>query len=413
MKILFTLAFNSFLSRKVSVILTIICLTLSLTLFTYIDNFRGSAKKSFFNNAQTGDLILGAKSGEIETLLYVIFQIGTPTNNISWKSLTEISKHSDVKWIIPISLGDSHKQYRVLGTTSKYFENIKYKNKSLEFLKGKSFNKNFDVVIGFDVAKKLNYNLNDKIIIAHGITSSSLHTNFPFKISGILQKTGTPQDKLIFVSLEALEAIHKDWKAGVHIGGIKTRTKNIEIENLVPKEVTGAIIKLNSKMKIFKFQREIYNYKSEPLQAIIPGLTLSKLWQIISFVENILLIISLMVVIASLVGMSAILYSNLHLRKNEISLLRVVGASPKVICQLLVFESFMISFISICLSILFIQILNIMLIPFFDNEYGIYLDYNFLSMDNILFFSLFLLTSILLSLFPAYKVFKSSIVEGI
>ena len=119
MKILFTLAFNSFLSRKVSVILTIICLTLSLTLFTYIDNFRGSAKKSFFNNAQTGDLILGAKSGEIETLLYVIFQIGTPTNNISWKSLTEISKHSDVKWIIPISLGDSHKQYRVLGTTSK------------------------------------------------------------------------------------------------------------------------------------------------------------------------------------------------------------------------------------------------------------------------------------------------------
>ena len=73
----------------------------------------------------------------------------------------------------------------------------------------------------------------------------------------------------------------------------------------------------------------------------------------------------------------------------------------------------MISFISICLSILVVQILNIMLIPFFDNEYGIYLDYNFLSMDNILFFSLFLLTSILLSLFPGYKVFKSSIVEGI
>ena len=218
---------------------------------------------------------------------------------------------------------------------------------------------------------------------------------------------------MIFVSIEALEAIHKDWKAGVNIRGIKTRSKKIDIENLVPKEVTGAIIELNSKMKIFKFQREISNYKLEPLQAIIPGLALSKLWQIISFVENILLIISLMVVIASLVGMSAILYSNLHLRKNEISLLRVVGASPRVICQLLVFESLMISFISICLSIIFIQILNIMLIPFFDNEYGIYLEYNFLSMDNILFFSLFLLTSILLSLFPGYKVFKSSILEGI
>ena len=155
MKILFTLAFNSFLSRKISVILTIICLTLSVTLFTYTDNFRGAAKKSFFTNAQTGDLILGAKSGEIETLLYVIFQIGTPSNNISWKSFNQIAKHPDVKWIVPISLGDSHKQFRVFGTSKEYFNKVKLKNKKIEFSEGKAFKEIFDVVIGYDVAKQL------------------------------------------------------------------------------------------------------------------------------------------------------------------------------------------------------------------------------------------------------------------
>ena len=111
MKVLFSLAFYSLISRKVSVFLTILCVSLSIILFSSIDNFRKSAKKTFFSNAKSGDLIISSRSGEIESLLYLIFQIGTPTNNIRWKSFKDIQNHPDVKWAIPISLGDSHKQY--------------------------------------------------------------------------------------------------------------------------------------------------------------------------------------------------------------------------------------------------------------------------------------------------------------
>ena len=210
MKILINLAYQSLLSRKITVFLTIISLTVSIVLFLSIDTLRLGAKKSFFGNVKSGDLILGSRSGEIQLLLYSLFQIGSPTNNISWESFQEISKKSEIDWIIPISLGDSHKQFRVMGTTKEYFDRFSYrKNQKLKYQEGTYFENTFDVVIGNDVAKMLNYKLEDSIIIAHGIASQSLHDEFPFKIKGILNKTGTSIDRLVLVSLEALEAIHK------------------------------------------------------------------------------------------------------------------------------------------------------------------------------------------------------------
>ena len=171
------------------------------------------------------------------------------------------------------------------------------------------------------------------------------------------------------------------------------------------------MIKLKSKIEIFQFQREINGYKNEPLQAIIPGLAISKLWQVISFVENILLIISLMVLITSMIGMSAILYSNIHLRKNEMALLRIVGASPKIIYILLIFESLIITFLSILFSIIIFQILNLIMNPILDLHYGVFIEYKFLSINNLIFFVFVILLSILISLFPGYKAFKSSIIK--
>jgi len=228
MKILINIALQSLLSRKVTVFLTIISLTISIVLFLSIDTLRLGAKKSFFGNVKSGDLILGARSGEIQLLLYSLFQIGSPTNNISWESYQQIAKMPEIDWIIPISLGDSHKQFRVMGTTQNYFERFSYrKDQKLQFKSGTYFKNTFDVVIGSDVAKILNYKLEDDIIIAHGIASQSLHDEFPFKIKGILKKTGTSTDKLVLVSLEALEAIHKDWKTGSKLPS--------KIKNFTPK----------------------------------------------------------------------------------------------------------------------------------------------------------------------------------
>ena len=324
MKILLQLALKSLLDRKVTILLTIISLTLSISLYLSIDTLRLGAKKSFFGNVKSGDIILGARSGEIQLLLYSLFQIGSPTNNISWDSYQKLSKHPEVLWTIPISLGDSHKQFRVLGTNNNYFKYFSFRNKQkLEFESGKKLKNIFDVVIGSDVQKSLNYELEDNIIIAHGISSQSLHDEFPFRVKGILKKTGTSADRLVIVSLEALEVIHKDWQTGVKIPSNRDSKIDWNVKRLDPKEITAAIVKIKSPIKIFQMQREINNFELEPLQAVIPGLALSKLWEIVSITEKIMLAISAMVIITALMGLITILYSNLNHRRNEMALFRV------------------------------------------------------------------------------------------
>ena len=410
----FQLAFKSLLHRKITIFLTIISLTLSISLFLSIDTLRLGAKKSFFGNVKSGDLILGAKSGEIQLLLYSLFQIGSPTNNISWESYNNFTKHKDVSWTIPLSLGDSHKQFRVLGTNNNYFEYFSYrKNKKLEFEHGKKLNDIFDVVLGSDVAKILNYDLNDSIVIAHGISSQSLHDEFPFKVKGILKKTGTSADRLVIVSLEALEVIHKDWKTGVKIPSQKGSIINYENEILDPKEITAAIVKIKSPIKIFQIQREINKYEYEPLQAVIPGIALSKLWEIVSITENIMLSISAMVIMSSLIGLIAILYSTLNNRRKEMALLRIVGASPKNIFSLLVLEALIISSLSIILAIFFTQLLSYIFFPILDQKFGIFLENNFLSKKDFYFIIIILLISIVVSIFPALQAYKNSINDGI
>ena len=414
MMILLKIALRSLISRSTIIFLTIISLSLSILLYLSVDTLRLGAKKSFFGNVKSGDLILGSRSGEIQLLLYSLFQIGAPTNNISWESYKEISKMPEIDWIIPISLGDSHKQFRVMGTNETYFDKFSYrKKKKLEFSSGQQFHDIFDVVIGSDVAKILNYKLEDSIIIAHGISSQSLHDEFPFKIKGILKKTGTSVDRLVLVSLEALEVIHKDWKSGTRIPSIKTeQNKNIKYTDLEPKEITAAVLKIKSPINIFKIQREINNFKYEALQAIIPGIALSKLWQIVSTTENIFLLISCFVIITSLIGMVAILYSTLSTRKREISLLRITGASPLNIGFLMLIEAFLIAFMSIIIAVIARYLIGLSLFPVLDNKYGVFIELKFLSYKDLLFLSLVLFTSIVVSIFPSRQAFKNSINDG-
>jgi hypothetical protein len=100
-----------------------------------------------------------------------------------------------VVWIVPLSLGDAHRGFRVLGTTTDYFEHYMYRrDRGLEFAAGARFSDLFDAVLGADVARDLGYRLGDEIVISHGIGRVSFqhHEDKPFRVAGILHKTGTP-----------------------------------------------------------------------------------------------------------------------------------------------------------------------------------------------------------------------------
>ena len=125
---LIKLAVKSLRDRKGSVLLSIIAMTVSIFVLLGVEHIRYQTKESFANTVSGTDLIVGARTGSLNLLLYSVFKIGSPTNNISWRSFEKIARNTKVNWAVPLSLGDSHKGFRVFGTDQRYFEHFSYGN---------------------------------------------------------------------------------------------------------------------------------------------------------------------------------------------------------------------------------------------------------------------------------------------
>ncbi|MBJ2129227.1 ABC transporter permease, partial [Alteromonas sp. IB21] len=206
-----TIAIESLKRRKTTALLTLLSITISISLLLCVDIVRNQIKTSFTRTVSGVDLIVGAPSGQLNLLLSSVFNIGTPTKGIDYKSVASLEMNNQVSWLIPLSLGDTHQGFRVVGTTNRFFEHFKYGDmQHLALSEGDVFNHPLSTVIGSDIASKLGYSVGDEIVISHGLGNVSFknHDNHPFTISGILEKTGTPVDKAVYVTLQGLEEAH-------------------------------------------------------------------------------------------------------------------------------------------------------------------------------------------------------------
>ena len=410
---LLKLTINSLYARLLTVSMTVLAISLSLMLYLSVEKLRSSAYTSFTNTISQTDLIVGSRTGSVQLLLYSVFRIGNATNNITWESYEDIINRDEIKWSVPISLGDSHKGFRVMGTNADFFKRYKYRgDRSLKIEEGKYFVDLYDVVIGFGVAEKLGYNINTPLIVSHGLKSFLEHDDQPFKVSGILAKTGTPVDNTIIVSLEAIEAIHVDWSSGSKVSGKATPIDQIRKMDLSPSNITAVLLGVNSKLKIFQLQRWINEYPEEALSSILPGVALQELWRIVGIVENILFGISSIVILTTLMGMTAIVFSSLSERRREMAIWRAMGASPKIIIGLLMLEAFIISTVSVVVSTFLLFILLYFIQPWIDSTYGILVTIEMLSLNDIYIFILFILAAMIVSLIPAMRAYWFSINDG-
>ena len=414
MKVITHLALKSVLNRKATAILTILTVAVSVILLLGVERVRTEAKSSFANTISGTDLIVGGRSGQVNLLLYSVFRIGNATNNIDWKSYQEFSQHKAVKWAIPISLGDSHKGFRVMGTNHSYFENYRYGSKQpLTFQQGKEFNELFDVVIGADVANKLDYKIGDQIILAHGISdvAFSRHDNLPFKIVGILAPTGTPVDKTVHVSLEAIEAIHVGWESGANLGHTPD-AETLKTYDFQPQQITAMMLGLNSKIQTFALQREINNYRQEPLSAIMPGIALHELWGMMSVAEQALLIVSGFVVVAGLLGMLSSLLTSLQERRREMAILRAMGARPRHVFGLLISEASALTFLGITLGVAVLFALIAVVAPIVQQSYGINISISAITPHEWKLLMLVQIAGIIIGFIPAFRAYRQSLSDG-
>lgn len=413
---LLKVARKSLLNRKVTALLTVLSIAVSVFVLIGVEHIRHETKSNFTRTLSGTDLIVGARTGQINLLLYSVFRIGNATNNISWQSYQKLAKSPLVKWTVPISLGDSHKGYRVLGTTQDYFKYYRFGDKQpLRLAQGKRFSGVFDVVLGAEVAKKLGYKLGEKVVLAHGIsdTSFSMHDDKPFTVVGILAPTGTPVDQTLHVSLAAIEAIHIDWQNGVRVPGHSIPADKVTQYDLTPKNITAFLVGLNSKIATFGVQRMVNEYPNEALMAILPGATLASLWQTIGFVEKVLLVISVLVLLSALIGMSTMLLSSLRERNRELAILRAIGASPLFSVLLIELEVLLLTLAGIALAVLALFAVLVLGKDFLVSEYGLFVSTVFITPQVIKIMLVIVVAALLLGLIPAVLAYRQSLQQGL
>ena len=407
------LATRSLLARALTVGMTVLAIALSVALFLGIEKVRTGARASFADTISGTDLIVGARSGSVQLLLYSVFRIGNATNNVTWESYQDIAARPEVDWIVPISLGDSHRQFRVMGTTADFFDRYKYRGgRGLAFDEGSGLTDLYDAVIGADVAAALGYAAGDPIVVSHGLASFTEHGDQPFRVAGVLAKTGTPVDRTLIVSLEAIEAIHVDWQGGALNPGQNTPVEAIRQMDLTPTAITAALVGVESRMQIFGLQRWVNEYPEEPLLAVLPGVALQELWQIVGVAETALVAVSAMVVVTALLGMMAMIFSSLNERRREMAIWRAMGASPATILGLLVLEAALMAAVGAVLGFALLYAGLWVAQPLVDAAYGLWLPIDAPSGREIAVLGAVVLAAAVASLVPALRAYRLSLADG-
>ena len=407
------LAIGSLWARALTVGMTVLAIALSVTLFLGVEKVRTGARASFADTISGTDLIVGARSGGVQLLLYSVFRIGNATNNLTWESYQDIAGRPEVDWIVPISLGDSHRQFRVMGTTPAFFERYKFRgDRSLDIAQGHGLEDLYDAVIGAEVADTLGYAVGDPIVVSHGLASFTEHDDQPFRVAGIVGHTGTPVDRTVIVSLEAIEAIHVDWRSGAQIPGQTTSQERIRQMDLTPNAVTAALIGVKSKLQVFGLQRWINEYAEEPLLAILPGVTLQELWQIVGIAETALIGVSAMVVVTALLGMMAMIFSSLNERRREMAIWRAMGARPGTILGLLVLEAALMAALGAGLGLGLLYLGLVIAQPLVDSAFGLWLPIGPPSARELSVLAGVIVAAAMASLLPALRAYRLSLADG-
>lgn len=416
MKFLFVLAARSAWNRRFVLSLVVLSIALSTFLLLGIERIRTDVRENFSQSVSGTDLIVGARTGSVQLLLYSVFRIGSATNNIRWSSVQAISQHRAVAWVVPISLGDSHRGFAVVGTSKAYFEHFKYGDRQpLVLAQGKPFDGVFDAVLGADVAKRLGYRLGSRIVLSHGdgAMAANDHADKPFTVVGILQPTGTPVDRSVHISLEAMEAIHLDWMAGTPLPGMAVPAGEVNLHDLTPKNVTAVLLGLKSRAAVFSVQRSIAEFEAEPLFAVLPGVALDELWDVVGIGERGLLAMSLLVSLVSLGGLVAVVMAGLNERRRELAILRAVGAGPRQVLLLLVTEGSLITLGGVLLGVLACTLAVAALGGWFQSLSGVALHLQAPTATEGLLLAGVLGSGILASLLPGYRAYRLSLADGL
>jgi putative ABC transport system permease protein len=239
------------------------------------------------------------------------------------------------------------------------------------------------------------------------------HDDQPFRVVGILARTGTALDQGVYVSLPAIEAIHLNWRGGVPMGRGVGDPSAIPEALLQPKSITAAFVGLESRMMTFQVQRVVNEYRGEPLIAILPGVALQQLWDLMGGVERALFIAAAAAVLAALMVLLTTVLATLNERRREMALLRAVGAGPRHVFGLLLLEAALLTLAGIVLGAVLLEGGLWGLGPWLQDRFGLFLSPGWPTPRELGVLAGVWAGGILLGLVPAALAYRRSLQDGV
>jgi putative ABC transport system permease protein len=413
---LLRLAGQSAWNRRGTLALIVFAIALSTALLLGIEKLRTQIRESFVQSVSGTDLVVGARGGAIQLMLYAVFHLGGATNNMGWDSARAIAGRDEVAWAIPISLGDSHRGYPVVATSGDFFAHYRFRGgRHVELAEGKRPDGLFDVAAGAEVAKKLGYSLGQRIILSHGDSGTRLteHGDTPFTVTGILAPTGTPVDRSLYIGLEAMEAIHVSWRGGAPVPGLHITPEQVARFDLQPKSITAMLVGLKSRAQVFALQRDINAWKTEPLMGVMPGVAMDQIWSMVNTGERALLLVSALVTVTGLAGLAAAILAGLGERRRELAILRSAGARPLDILVLMACEGGLLVVSGIVCGLAVLYLLVAALGPLLTDNYGLSVYPSAPTAGEWTLLGCICLAGLAAGMIPAFRAYRMSLSDGL
>lgn len=407
------LALKSLGSRIGTAALTALSIALAVMLLLGVERIREASRDSFAAAVSGTDLVVGARSSPVHLLLSAVFRIGDPTTNLGWESYRAIAGRPEIAWTIPLALGDSHRGYRVVGTSAGYYEHLRFgRDRRLAFAQGGPPAGDDQAVVGAEVAQALGYRAGDRIVISHGAGEVSFlpHEQHPFRIAGVLERTGTPVDRTVHVTLQGLAAVHES--AAEEEDPIAAALRQSADGAADPPAITAFLVGLHSRAAALAVQRAVNEYPGEPLTAILPGVALQEVWEITGAVERTLFAVSALVVLVGLGSMLVALLTSLGERRREMAILRSVGASPAQVFALFLGEAAILTLAGIAAGTLVLHILLVAGQGWLESRLGLFAVVGWPSVREVMLMGAVALAGVLIGLLPAVRAYRISLADG-
>ncbi len=323
--------------KKLSSFLSGLLLALGIGIISLLLLLNQQLDAQFRRNIRGIDMVVGAKGSPLQLILSSIYQIDAPTGNVPLAEVNNLRRNPFVKTVIPLSLGDNYRGFRIVGTTPAYVQHFEAK-----VAQGKLFATTLEATLGGRVAEATGLKIGDTFASAHGLDEEGdAHGDTKYRVVGILEPNGSVIDQLILTDLSSIWAIHEH--AELPPPGVKENDpahEELDAEAAPraadEKQVTSALIKFRSPMGLVALPRQINANTS--MQAALPSIEINRLFSLLGVGIDTLRALALVIMLIAGASVFVSLYNSLKDRKYEMALMLSMGASRTRLFLLLLLE---------------------------------------------------------------------------